>query len=150
MARNKNTIKLQSLNKSTNLTQNEKILENSKREVIKIHLESKNKFKMKIVTLLPYKENFSKIETGAVSIFVNSLNKLSKFKKDTTIYGSTNFKPLSKNYRNLVYTKRLFQSSSKRYIIEFLKKIKDKNIDILEIHNRPIYLNYLKILDAII
>ena len=99
---------------------------------------------MKIVTLLPYKENFSKIETGAVSIFVNSLNKLSKFKKNTTIYGSTNFKPLSKNYKNLVYTKTLFQSSSKRYIIEFLKKINDKKIDILEIHNRPIYLKYLK------
>ena len=56
---------------------------------------------MKIAILLPYKENYSKIDTGAVSIFINGVNKLSKFKNDINIYGSTNFKPLSKNYQNL-------------------------------------------------
>ena len=56
---------------------------------------------MKIAILLPYKENFSKYETGAVSIFVNSINKLSKYKDDINIFGATNFKPLSKNYENL-------------------------------------------------
>ena len=41
---------------------------------------------MKIAVLLPYKENYSKNDTGAVSIFVNGINKLSKFKNNITIY----------------------------------------------------------------
>ena len=39
---------------------------------------------MKICILLPYKENFTKNEAGAVSIFVNDINKHSKFKKNIT------------------------------------------------------------------
>ena len=34
---------------------------------------------MKISILLPYKENYSKIYAGAVSIFVNSTKKFQKF-----------------------------------------------------------------------
>ena len=49
---------------------------------------------MKIAILLPYKENYSKYNTGAVSIFVNGVNKISKFKNNIYIYGSTNFKPI--------------------------------------------------------
>ena len=99
---------------------------------------------MKISILLPYKENYSKNDTGAVSIFVNDINKLSKFKKEINIYGSTNFKPLSRNYKNLIFKKKIFQSSSKIYVKDFIKKIKNKKIDILEIHNRPHYLNYIE------
>ena len=99
---------------------------------------------MNISIILPYKENFSKKDTGAVSIFVNSINKLSKFKNNITIYGSTDFKPLSKNYINLNFKKKFFQSSSKKFVIEFLKKIRNKKVDIIEIHNRPHYFKYLK------
>ena len=99
---------------------------------------------MKIAILLPYKENFSKYETGAVSIFVNSINKLSKYKDDINIYGATSFKPLSKNYENLNFKKKFYLSSSKIYVENFLKKINIRKFDILEIHNRPHYLNYYK------
>ena len=61
---------------------------------------------MKIAILLPYKENYSKNNTGAVSIFVNDVNKLSYFKNNINIYGSTNFKPLSVNYKNLNFKKK--------------------------------------------
>ena len=47
---------------------------------------------MKISILLPYKENFSPIYAGAVSLFVKDTTKLSKFKKIITVYGNTNFK----------------------------------------------------------
>ena len=60
---------------------------------------------MKIAILLPYKENFSKKYAGAVSIFVNSTYRLSKYKKDIYIYGSTDSKPLSDNYKNLNFKK---------------------------------------------
>ena len=98
---------------------------------------------MKIAILLPYKENYSHYDTGAVSIFVNGVNKLSKFKNNIQIYGSTIYKPLSKNYKNLSLKKNLFQSSSKVYVKDFLKNIENDKIDILEIHNRPHYLKYL-------
>ena len=42
---------------------------------------------MKIAILLPYKENFSPIYPGAVSIFLNSVIKLSKFKNIETAPG---------------------------------------------------------------
>ena len=54
---------------------------------------------MKISILLPYKENFSPIYPGAVSLFINETTKLSKYKKDITVYGNTDLKVLFKlNY----------------------------------------------------
>ena len=97
---------------------------------------------MKISILLPYKENFSPDYPGAVSIFVNSVSKNSKYKKNIFIYGSTNYKKkLSNNYINLPFSKGFFQSSSKIYVESFLKKEKENNSDIIEVHNRPSYIN---------
>ncbi len=91
---------------------------------------------------MPYKENFSPDYPGAVSIFVNSISTRSKYKKNIFIYGSTNFKKkLSNNYINLPFTKGFFQSSSKIYVDSFLSKEKDENSDIIEVHNRPSYIN---------
>ena len=54
---------------------------------------------MKISILLPYKENFSPIYPGAVSIFVRDTTLKSKYKKNIIIYGNTNFKKkLLKSY----------------------------------------------------
>ena len=56
---------------------------------------------MKISILLPYKE-ISPTYPGAVSIFVSSTNRHSKFKDDIKVYGSTNHKEkLSINYVNI-------------------------------------------------
>ena len=84
-----------------------------------------------IAILLPYKENFSSSYAGAVSIFVDSTNKLSKFKKDITVFGSTNFKnKLSKNYVNINLTKKLFTSQSKEYVQKFFDIQSKINSDI--------------------
>jgi glycosyltransferase involved in cell wall biosynthesis len=100
---------------------------------------------MKISILLPYKENFSKDYAGAVSIFINGVNKYSKFQNDTKVYGNTNYSNLlSKNYVNLPFKKKLFQSSSKTYVNNFLKIEKKRKSNIIEIHNRPNYLKYFK------
>ena len=99
---------------------------------------------MKISILLPYKENFSPTYAGAVSIFINDTIKISKFKKKIIVYGNTNQKKkFNKNYVNLNYNKSLIKSSSKSYILEFIKKEKKINSDIIEFHNRPSYLKYL-------
>ena len=67
---------------------------------------------MKVSILLPYKENYSPTYPGAVSIFVSATNKLSKYKNDVTIYGSTSHKKkLSKNYVNIELKKKNFKKS---------------------------------------
>ena len=45
---------------------------------------------MKISILLPYKENFTPLYPGAVSLFVNDTVKISKYKKNITVFGNTN------------------------------------------------------------
>ena len=69
---------------------------------------------MKVSILLPYKENFSKDYAGAVSIFVNGVNKHSKYKNKIKIYGNTNYKNyLSKNYVNIPFKKKYFKVHQK-------------------------------------
>ena len=98
---------------------------------------------MKISILLPYKENFTKNYAGAVSIFVHSVNKESKYKSSIKIYGNTNYKNyLSKNYVNIPYRKKIYQSSSRIYVNNFIELEKKRKSDIIEIHNRPLYLKY--------
>jgi len=99
---------------------------------------------MKISILLPYKENFSPNYPGAVSLFVKDITKISKYKKDICVYGSTDYKkkfPLK--YYNLEPHKDFIISQSKSYIQQFVIQERIKNSDLIEIHNRPTYLSYL-------
>ena len=99
---------------------------------------------MKISILLPYKENFSKSSAGAVSIFVNDTNKLSKYKNDISVFGSTTSKNNLENYINIDLEKNLLSSTSTQYLKNFLNYIHKEKIEILEIHNRPHYIDLLK------
>jgi len=98
---------------------------------------------MNIAILLPYKENFTKTKAGAVSIFVNDTIKISNYKNDIKVYGYTSFKDRLNNYVNLHITKKFLNSTSSQYLNKFLVKIKNIKIDILEIHNRPSYIDFL-------
>ena len=100
---------------------------------------------MKISILLPYKENYTHSNAGAVSIFVNDITNISIFKKNTKIFGNTELKNiLSKNYINLYLKKTLLQSKSKQYVKCFLNYEKKINSDLIEVHNRPNYINYIR------
>ena len=97
---------------------------------------------MKISILLPYKENFSPIYAGAVSLFIKDTLKISKHKKITTIFGSTNLKKKFKfRYKNIPLSKFRIQSASKKYVNQFISLEKKNKSNLIEIHNRP---NYLK------
>jgi len=100
---------------------------------------------MKISILLPYKENFSPIYPGAVSLFVKDTVKISKYKKYITVYGNTDLKKIYKQkYFNLLMKKKdLMSSQSKIYVQKFIKEELKNKSDIIEIHNRPIYTKYL-------
>ena len=100
---------------------------------------------MKISILLPYKENFSPQYAGAVSLFVKDIVKNSKYFNSTYVFGNMNYKkPFLNKYINIDLKKRILQSTSKNYVKEFLIKEKLINSDIIEIHNRPNYIKYLK------
>ena len=77
---------------------------------------------MKISILLPYKENFSPEYPGAVSLFVYETTKISKFKKDITIFGNTNFKKIfNLRYINIDLRKNLFSSQTRNYVKKFIQ-----------------------------
>ena len=101
---------------------------------------------MKIGILLPYKENFSPTYPGAVSIFLNAVSKLSKFKKNIIVYGSTHYKEkYSIKYINIKIEKKILGigSQTTSYIKKFISIEKKNPSDIIEVHNRPLYIQLL-------
>ena len=102
---------------------------------------------MKIATLLPYKENYTISKAQAAAIWVCDFYKYSKFKNENFIYGNTSSKDyLTKNYVNIKISnlRSKLTSSTKEYCKNFIAKVKEKNYDIIEIHNRPLVFQYLK------
>ena len=85
-----------------------------------------------IFIILPFKESLNPNLAGAVSLYVKDTSKYSKFKKRIQIISSDDLKGRSKIFRN------------KNYIINFCNKYAKHDIKIIEIHNRPEYLNYIK------
>ena len=68
---------------------------------------------MKISILLPYKENFSPTYPGAVSLFVYETSKKSKFKRNITVYGSTELKKkFFIRYKNIELKKKHIRKSN--------------------------------------
>ena len=90
--------------------------------------------KKDIFIILPYKESLNPNFAGAVSLYVKDTTEYSKYKKRIQIISSDDFDNKSELFRN------------KNYIINFCKKFEKKKdtIKIIEIHNRPEYLIYIK------
>jgi len=102
---------------------------------------------LKIATILPYKENYTFQKAQAAAIWVCDFFKYSKFKNTNFIFGNTKGNDyLTKNYINISINnlKSKFSSSTNEYCKNFIKKTKNDNFDIIEIHNRPLVFNYLK------
>ena len=100
---------------------------------------------MNISILLPYKENFTVDNAGAVSLFVSDINNKSSFRKTTTIFGNTDGKKiLSNKYKNINLNKSIFYSTSRKYVEAFLNYQKKLKTDLVEVHNRPNYIKLIK------
>ena len=102
---------------------------------------------LKIATILPYKENYTFLKAQAAAIWVCDFFKYSKFKDNNYIFGNTKGSDyLTKNYINININnlRSKFSSSTNEYCKNFIKKTKNDNFDIIEIHNRPLVFNYLK------
>ena len=108
---------------------------------------------MNISILLPYKENFSPDYPGAVSLFVYETSRISKFKKNITVFGNTEYKKIfNLKYINILLKKELFYSQTKNYVNKFIELEKKNNSSIIEVHNRPSYIHLIneKVKDKIL
>ena len=85
----------------------------------------------KIYIILPYKESINQNTAGAVSLYVTENKKYSKYNKNIKIISSKN----TTNYN-------LF--TNKKYIQNFCNNNKNENNNLIEIHNRPEYVKYVK------
>ena len=106
--------------------------------------------KLKIATILPYKENYTVDRASAASLWVSEFYAESKFKKYNFIYGHTKSKNyLTKNYINinLKNLKSKIKSTTNEYADKLIKNLNNKNFNIVEIHNRPQLLD--KLLDKV-
>ena len=106
-----------------------------------------SKKKIKIATILPYKENYTLKKASAASLWVAEFFKNSKFKKNNFIFGHTKFKDyITKNYINieLKNIKSKLKSTTKEYCDKLIFKIQNKNFEIIEIHNSPLIFHNLR------
>ena len=100
----------------------------------------------KILTILPYKENYTKSKAQAAAIWVYDFLKYSRYKENTIVVGNTEtFDYLSKNYLNINIDNLTskFSSSTIRYCDQIISKTKNLDINLIEIHNRPLVFDYL-------
>tara|TARA_B100000575_G_scaffold72190_1_gene56159 strand:+ start:224 stop:2323 length:2100 start_codon:yes stop_codon:yes gene_type:complete len=94
---------------------------------------------MKIASILPYKENYTRRGAGAVALWISDFIRDSEYKRNTYIIGSTKNKNyLTKNYINIDNINSRLNSTTKEYSNKIINKIKNLNFDVLELHNRPI------------
>ncbi len=96
---------------------------------------------MKIASILPYKENYTKQGAGAVALWISDFMRDSIYKRNTFVFGNTKYKNfLTKNYTNINISNinSRLNSTTKEYSSKIIDKIKTINFDIIELHNRPI------------
>ena len=82
---------------------------------------------MKIASILPYKENYTKKGAGAVALWISEFMRDSIYKKNTFVFGNTTNKNfLTKNYVNInINTINSRLSSTKKNIqIKLSKKLR--------------------------
>ena len=104
---------------------------------------------MRISILLPYKENFSTSNAGAVSLNVRDTTTNSKFKNNILIFGETvERKKLLKNFVHINIGSGLHLSKTRSYVNKFIELQKKLNSEIIEVHNRPSYIKYLKCIES--
>jgi glycosyltransferase involved in cell wall biosynthesis len=97
---------------------------------------------MKILIILPSKEFYTKVYSGAVSILTHSHLRYSRYKKYTKVCGISIKDPLDQNIYIPIKKSGIF--SNRRYIKSIASNININNYNIVEIHNRPEYFIFLK------
>ena len=78
-------------------------------------------------------------------MFVKDTVKISKYRNDITVFGNTNYrKGFNIKYHNLKLEKKFLNSTSKLYVESFLNGETERKSDLIEIHNRPLYVKHIQ------
>ncbi len=102
--------------------------------------------KENIGILLPYKDQFIKDNAGSASIWVKDFSRKSIYKKSITVFGYTpETKKIIKGikYKNLSFSSFGLKSKNAKYVEKFISYLKKKSFSIIEVHNRPSYINII-------
>lgn len=97
-----------------------------------------------IVNILPYKENYDTHSFGAIALTVSDIIQVSDHGMRTHILGGKKVEnPLTNNYHQINYQKRLLESTSKAYLRSCISFIERSKAKVIELHNRPAWVPYL-------
>ena len=99
--------------------------------------------KRKFNTGRPVNKKSARYKRLAKQAFYADVN--SKFKKDITVFGNTSFKKkFNLKYENINLFNNPLRSQTKAYVNKFIQLQNKFNFSIIEVHNRPSYINLLK------
>lgn len=97
-----------------------------------------------ILNILPYKEAYNKNNFGAIALAVQGFKEASFLKKHIYIIGSKSCDDaLTANYDTVHFKKKFWQSATKVYLKKCLEYLQNKKCQLIEIHNRPIWIEQL-------
>lgn len=97
-----------------------------------------------ICNILPYKEYYDRDRAGAVALTVRDFCEMSEFKKDIVVLGGQQCdNPLTPNYQQLHFKTSFFGRKNDAYLEEALIFLKSRNVKLIEVHNRPIWVQKL-------
>ncbi len=102
--------------------------------------------KNKIAVLLPFKDHFTNSKAGSASIWVKDFNKNSLYKNNIYVCGNTDRIDdliIKKNYLNIDFPYATFKSKNLLYVDKFIKLHSKHHFNLIEVHNRPSYINYM-------
>jgi len=99
---------------------------------------------MKIAILLPMREPYSLGKVGAVALFVAQSNRLSRYRKDITVYGAPVATPFDDNFKAIKKPRWSLRTRSAAYVQHFVRALQADPPDLIELHNRPIYVSQVR------
>ncbi|NTU77229.1 MAG: glycosyltransferase family 4 protein [Alphaproteobacteria bacterium] len=98
----------------------------------------------RIAVLLPVREHYAQSEAGAVSTVVDGFARFSRFRENLRVLGSPVSVPLQGGvFRPVVPAPFWHGSRTRRYLACAVKLLKGQT-DLVEIHNRPEFVPYLR------
>ena len=99
----------------------------------------------KIVIALPLREGFGPAHFGAIALCVRDFTEHSRFRQQTQIFGGVDVEPFADMpYQPLSFRARWLGSQNRAYAKALLIQLQTLQPELLEIHNRPLLLRYVR------
>ena len=98
-----------------------------------------------IQVILPLREGFGPEHFGAIALCVRDFTQYSRYRAQTHIFGGVDATPFKEmSYEPLSFNTLPFGSQNKAYARAIIKRLKAQSPKLLEVHNRPILVHYIR------